>query len=480
MTSGKSTERFPMLITVACTILMAIVGWLVWIGTGGSTTAGVALVIAAVAISAISPAAGLSAVMMALPTMQHLNPMPAGQYSLLELAILTSTVGICLNLLLVSIRSGWKHLGDVFTPAQIFVPTLMLVLATGIAFVSMGDGAHRTEALREIRLVIIEPVMFLVVARLVLRRSIYRSWVGSVFILTGAVIAAYGGLQIALDLGGVQAGNVTRAIGLYSHPNNLAIYLERTLLFTIGVGIVWPRWIPVWILAALQMGGLLATFSRGALLGVAIGIAVVLVFVGAWRWLAGLSAAAVVVAMIGLLIFPDRLLDVGGDGTEPTRFAIWRSSIAMIKEHPVFGVGPDQFLYEYNRRFIEPMGWPERYTSHPHNIILDTWLRLGILGLATLATMIVGMVWWIQQKTSMIRQDAWALGAVAALFGGFVHSMVDNGFFLPDLAVMSWFFIVVLITVPGADGSEEEQSATGMVPQQRESSPEWPTWQGQL
>lgn len=479
MTSGQSTERFPMLITSVCTIIMLAMGWLVWTGVGESTLAGMALVIAAVAISAISPAAGLSAVMMALPTMQHLNTMPGGQFSLLELAILTSTIGICLNLLLVSIRSGWKHLGDVFTPAQIVVPTLMLLAATAIAFVSMGEDAHRTEALREIRLVIIEPIMFLVVARLVLRRKIYRSWVGAVFILTGAVIASWGIVQIAFDLGGVQAGNVTRAIALYSHPNNLAIYLERTLLFTIGVGIVRPRWMPVWVLAAVQALGLLATFSRGALLGVAIGIAVVLVFVGAWRWLAGISAAAVVVAMIGLLIFPDRLLDVGGDGTEPTRFAIWRSSIAMIKEHPVFGVGPDQFLYEYNRRFIEPMGWPERYTSHPHNIILDTWLRLGIMGIATLATMIVGVVWWIQKKTVFIRQDAWALGAVAALFGGFVHSMVDNGFFLPDLAVMSWFFIVVLITVPTAATPERSATEPDSDRQQPVTQSEWPTWQVQ-
>src|SRR5699024_276092 len=165
--------------------------------------------------------------------------------------------------------------------------------------------------------------------------------------------------------------------------NNLAIFLERTLLFTVGVAIIRPRWIPVWILAAAQAAGLLLTFSRGALLGVIVGLAVVLIFIGAWRWLLGLMAAGIVVGAIGLLLFPDRLLDVGGDGSEPTRFSILRSSIEMIREHPIFGVGPDQFLYQYHRRFVEPAGWPERYTSHPHNIILAVWLRLGVLGLAS-------------------------------------------------------------------------------------------------
>jgi O-antigen ligase len=126
------------------------------------------------------------------------------------------------------------------------------------------------------------------------------------------------------------------------------------------------------------------------------------------------------------------------------------------------------------------MGWPERYTSHPHNIVLDTWLRLGVLGLATLVTMVFGTVWWIQRKTAWIRQDAWAIGAVAALFGGFVHSMVDNGFFLADLATMTWFFIVLLITVPGPNPRSEtaatvEPSANLSV---TDPASTWPTWQG--
>lgn len=473
MTTPTMTDRFPMLIAAVGTVVMAFVGYLVWNGHAGTTTVGLALVVAAIAISAISPAAGLAAVMMALPTAQHILPMPRGQFSLLELAIITSTLGIGLNMMLVSFRSGWKHLTDLFLPAQVVVPAAMLVVATAVSLLTLADPAHRTESLREVRTVIIEPLMFLFVARLVLRREQNRNWVSVMSILTATAIAGYGIVQILLDLGGVQATNVTRATALYSHPNNLALYLERTLLFTLGVCIIRPRWYPIWLLAAVQGVGLLATFSRGALIGVIVGIAVVLVFIGAWRWIAGLAAGAMIIGIIGLIVVPDRLLDVGGGGTEPTRFAIWRSSIEMIKAHPVFGVGPDQFLYQYSRRFIEPMGWPERYTSHPHNIILDAWLRLGVLGLATMTTLIVGVVWWIQRHTVLIRRDAWAMGAIAALFGGFVHSMLDNGFFLADLATMSWFLIVILVTVPGV-----QTTVPAVAPEAHDQATEWPTWQG--
>lgn len=479
MTTQRTSEQFPMLISIICTMLMLVIGFLIWNDVGEELVAGAALLVAAIAISAVSPAAGLAAVMMALPTMHHLNPMPRGEFTLLELAILTSTVGIALNLLLVSFRSGWKHFGDVFTPPQIVVPVLMLIAATAVSLLNLASPDHMSESLREVRTVIVEPIMFLVAARLVLRRQLYRSWVGVALILTGTAIAGYGIVQVILDLGGVQAANVTRATALYSHPNNLAIFLERSLLFTLGVVIIRPRWIPVWILAGVQAAGLLATFSRGAIIGVIVGLAVVLIFIGAWRWLLGLTAAGIVIGALGVLMFPDRLLDMGGDGTEPTRFTIWRSSVEMIKSHPVFGVGPDQFLYQYNRRFVEPMGWPERYTSHPHNIILDTWLRLGVLGLASFVTMIIGMVWWIQKKTIWIRRDAWAIGATAALFGGLLHSMLENGFFLPDLATITWFFVVVLITVPEDNALSENPE---LQPAQEDEHPPvdstWPTWQG--
>src|SRR5690554_4649275 len=114
MTSQRTSERFPMLIAIMCSLLMLVIGLLVWQGVGAELVAGLALVIAAIAVSAVSPAAGLAAVIMAVPTMHHLNPMPRGEFSLLELAIVTSTIGIAINLHLVSLRSGWKHLGDLF------------------------------------------------------------------------------------------------------------------------------------------------------------------------------------------------------------------------------------------------------------------------------------------------------------------------------------------------------------------------------
>jgi O-antigen ligase len=195
----------------------------------------------------------------------------------------------------------------------------------------------------------------------------------------------------------------------------------------------------------LQVGGIVATFSRGALLATFIGLVVLLWWVRSVQLLkiVLVGSGAVMVALV--LFTRERLLDFGGTGDEPTRFAVWRGSIRMIQDSIIAGVGPDQFLYQYWRRYSEPAAWPERFTAHPHNLVLDVWLRFGIAGVAVATWLVAG----VSQQAARIRRwtpDPIAAGAIAGLAGGLAHGVVDNGFFLPDLAVMTWAFVAWLTT----------------------------------
>ncbi|MER3437068.1 MAG: hypothetical protein C4346_05405, partial [Chloroflexota bacterium] len=69
----------------------------------------------------------------------------------------------------------------------------------------------------------------------------------------------------------------------------------------------------------------------------------------------------------------------------------------------------DQFLYQYRPRYIEPAGWAERYTSHPHNLVLDFWLRLGLGGLLTLVAMLALLGWALRA----LRQAPARAGGIA-------------------------------------------------------------------
>jgi O-antigen ligase len=252
--------------------------------------------------------------------------------------------------------------------------------------------------------------------------------------------------------GGVDTGSITRATGIYSHPNNLALFLERAFLLSLPM-LAFRPWHPLLSLAiGAQIAGLFLTYSRGALLAVIVGIGITLVILGMRQKLRVMAGLTLVTGAVLFIAFRERLLDLGGSGSAPTRFAIWRSSVQMLIDHPLFGVGPDQFLYQYGLRYIEPSAWDERYTSHPHNVVLDVWLRLGAAGVGAFTALTFAVCQLVVRFRHRIRTDAIACGAIAALAGGLAHGQLDNGFFLPDLASMTWIAIAMIVT-PGLESS---------------------------
>ena len=109
----------------------------------------------------------------------------------------------------------------------------------------------------------------------------------------------------------------------------------------------------------------------------------------------------------------------------------------MIRDHPWLGVGLDNFLYEYRTRYVLPVAWEELGLSHPHNLLLDLWTRIGLPGVAAglwllLAGFVAGWRSVIQAKHP--DQRALALGLLGGLVGTVAHGLIDNSIFLVDLA----------------------------------------------
>jgi O-antigen ligase len=118
----------------------------------------------------------------------------------------------------------------------------------------------------------------------------------------------------------------------------------------------------------------------------------------------------------------------------------------MLRDFPITGIGLDQFLWLNQSRYIDPRIWSERYASHPHNLMLDSWLSLGILGLALLG-LFIGLGAWIvfRSHTGRAHLSPWQLGAIGCLAAGLGHGLVDNGYFLADLSAMTWLAIALVV-----------------------------------
>jgi O-antigen ligase len=365
-------------------------------------------------------------------------------------------------------------------------------------------AAERGRALREFRWLIVEPLIFyaLVKLQLAARRSqeteplsqFTRSLIAA-FVLSGAIAGLLGLLQFAgLDLvpllgqkecfapdGGpcaniVADGGVRRVLSVYGHPNNLGLYLGR----------VWPLAaalaahnaknkeqrteskgsVVFFVLCSLFcLGGIVVSFSRGAWLGALAALAVLalgltkdqrrrtnvapepssFVFrLSSLRWLLGLGVALAVVGGLALSLRGDVTA-----GSTPIRLLLWREAAGYIRQHPL-GIGLDQFGFYHDPgsglSLIDPalIGSSEQYAAHPHNLILDTWLRLGPLGLLAFGWLLARCFRAWPRGGPASAASAIALGATAALVAALAHGLVDNFYFVPDLAIAFWLLLALV------------------------------------
>jgi O-antigen ligase len=282
------------------------------------------------------------------------------------------------------------------------------------------------------------------------------------FLLGASLIALYAIYQFFFTDQTITAEGVRRALGVYGSPNNLALLLDRATPILIAV-VAFSRhkaqeegelvsdptrrrrifYALVLIPSLLAM---VLTFSRGALL---LGVPVAVLFIGLMRgrrvlWV---TLGILVAGGAGLLpLFGTRrfrsMLDITA-GTGFFRLRLWQSAWAMLRDHPWLGVGLDNFLYQYRTRYILPDAWQEPNLSHPHNILLDFGTRLGVGGIAVLLWLQVTfwrVAWRLHRHQPEGDVRALTLGLMATMVAILAHGIVDNSFFLVDLAFI--FFLV--------------------------------------
>ncbi len=416
-----------------------------------SPVASMLLLLGASAAAITSPPAALASILVGLPWVFHPLRLWGGQFTAVEVGTVVGSLAVASHLLLSLFRGGLRPmLVRLLSPSGITWPAVVLLVVATASLATVADPAHRTESLREYRRVILEPLAVFALCRWCFGSPVVRRWAALTLITVGVSVALVALVQVTLGSNVLLADGAPRARVTYPHPNNLALYLERISLFALGWAASavtrgdWRGWI-IGVAGVVALAGTLATFSRGAVLAVAVGMVVIATVVGSRRVWIALGGVLGGVTVLLLMLAQSRLLATGAEGGEPTRILIWRSSLRMLRDHPVFGVGLDQFLYQYWRRYVEPAGWPERYTSHPHNLLLDVWLRLGILGVAAASWLAFGVARVIQRSGLLHwRQRDLAVASVAALSAGLAHGLVDNAFFLPDLAIMTWFFVALI------------------------------------
>jgi O-antigen ligase len=227
-----------------------------------------------------------------------------------------------------------------------------------------------------------------------------------------------------------------RAQGSFTHPAQLAFWLLLSISPTLILAmIVRPSLRPVVLAAAaLSIAGLLLTLTRGAVVGFAGSLFVLLFWARFRRFALVLLALAAVYTAVNfntiahsreISVVTTRLSTVSqGASAGGERLLIWKTAPSIIAAHPLLGVGAGNFYTVSLAYGLSEDGLP---FEHAHDLALTIAAERGLFALALL-------IWFLAAvaKTGIdaLRDRAselypYALGLCAALFGLFIDSFVD-------------------------------------------------------
>lgn len=252
------------------------------------------------------------------------------------------------------------------------------------------------------------------------------------------------------------------ALGHLLHPNVAGGLIAAMLPLQIGA----LRWreAPAWLrgvggaLTALSLLGLLVSSSRSAWLGVLLAAGLLLAMrmlirrraaahlgherrgLGRWLALAGvvLACGALAAAAWSVLsLFPvgEQLMTA----FRASRLTLWTDTIDLALDTPLTGIGFEGFQMAYvSYVLLMHVG----FQPHSHNMLLEIWLRQGLLGLLAFVWIAL-TVWRLRRSPSWWRP--WALASLVVII---THGMFDTPLYGARGMMLAFIPLALLVRAP--------------------------------
>jgi hypothetical protein len=120
------------------------------------------------------------------------------------------------------------------------------------------------------------------------------------------------------------------------------------------------------------------------------------------------------------------------------RASLWRAAVALWRERPLLGVGPDNFRRRYEA-LLSPSPTGEPYTDtriHANSLYFETLADLGLAGIAALGAIAAALFRSLRRLRESRCVAGLACAVAAAVF--FVHGLLDYFFEFTPLFGLFW------------------------------------------
>ncbi|HEY0838688.1 MAG TPA: O-antigen ligase family protein [Vulgatibacter sp.] len=262
-------------------------------------------------------------------------------------------------------------------------------------------------------------------------------------IALAACVPAYYAVYNSLNGIDLLEGYRARWLGTFFDPNRLAMALviSSMILLSLRSRLVNPLARAVVLaLFALQIWAVIVTYSRGAALGLGVGL---VAFVLAGRGHRAGSLAVVGAVVVGLLaLAPSRFWDrtetitsYEEDASAQGRIDAWRTAGNILERRPLTGVGAAAFISAWHSYSPDDAG-PHPYVAH--NLFLEVAAELGLPTLAAFLALLGACLrgaWLATGERSPVRIEA---RGILAAGGGYLVCQMFAGFTLS-------FFLFLLL-----------------------------------
>lgn len=257
---------------------------------------------------------------------------------------------------------------------------------------------------------------------------------------------------------------ILRAVGAFPDPHVAAFYFGMAIPFGVWLGMTAvPTKRAIFFLGTgILFLADLCTFSRGGY----VGLFAMLIFFGAFafshmrerisfRQKKKVALVVMIILLFSLLIAPvrNRLMDTlsVAEGSNRARIALWGEAIFHIKERPLLGYGLGNYPLQVkpSTEYREPI--------YIHNIYLDIWAELGIVGLMLFLGIFLYPVCSFFFRGSF---QSIAFPAVLALVLFLVHSFFENILFSVHIFPVLLSLIATIAWQIREQGAESREQRT--------------------
>ncbi|OGX15633.1 MAG: hypothetical protein A2166_02565 [Omnitrophica WOR_2 bacterium RBG_13_41_10] len=242
---------------------------------------------------------------------------------------------------------------------------------------------------------------------------------------------------------------LTRLKAAFPHTNIFAAYLALFLPVGIALTLYYlkgRRKILLGLVMALGVYCLIFTFSRGAIFGFAAALLFMAIIKRSKLVLLSLAIALI----ISPLLLPKNIYDwikttdsVWEVLLNKERINIYKTSLNMIRSHPVIGVGVNTYCLNYQKYKIkETSGFTGDAKYYAHNIFLHMSGEIGLLGLAMFTWLVFMFFKTWHSYFKSVNSDflkICCLGIAAGIIAFLINGLTETNLYYPKVAVLFWY-----------------------------------------